>query len=51
MGTNGKGKLEFVESPDDILNQADANYMFIPEELKDAYLKNVSEINDCEVVL
>lgn len=49
IGVNGERKMEEVKSVDDIFDQHDPNYMFVPDELLDLFKSNVEKIDNCDV--
>lgn len=49
IGVNSDRKLELVKSPDDIFEQNDPNYMFVPNELVERFMTNVGMIDNCYV--
>lgn len=49
LGNSSEHKLEDINSPKDIFEQYDPNYMFVPNELIDKFKSNVSSIDNCDV--
>lgn len=51
ISVNSNRKLELVKSTDDIFDQHDPNYMFVPDELVEIFKTNVRKIENCEVCI
>lgn len=49
IGVNSDCRLEHVSSADDIFDQHDPNYMFVPDELVETFESNVGKIDNCYV--
>jgi FkbM family methyltransferase len=51
ISVNRNRKLGIVNSPDDIFEQDDPNYMFVPNELVESFKSNVGKIDNSDVTV
>ena len=51
IGVSSDRKLEIVKSSDEIFEQDDPNYMFVPNELVEVFKTNVGTIDNCDVTV
>ena len=49
FGLNSDSKLELIKSSNELVNQYDPNYIFVPNELLQEFSDNVNSIHNCNV--